>query len=344
MSQINLSVVPVMDSGILVQVPEEYVGAEYKNGYLYSDKENTLKEVKLTKTSYDTNCYIGELTNDSLILTTKAESVLVPGLADFLLPSFSEAQPFYSGLQNSLSMERDSTPEEYFNEYIKKNKSIPFYPLPVITLTGIFKYYNFKEFKTVKSIVRLATKIEIEDTPPEKIDPETEKTVKNMIKKDYSQLKSLFQKAFLEQPIWSIKQIHSYIEANSDLLQRHKWTTIKNILSVIAYTYTTGPWKKLWIRRGYNPTLDPSAYKYQVYVWKNVSKAFVIIDNPELFKAIKETPSFTTTEFNKRTGYLTTEAYDYIHQKLSEISVPKAEPKGSGPSLLSNLDFELPEE
>ncbi len=38
----------------------------------------------------------------------------------------------------------------------------------------------------------------------------------------------------------------------------------KIVLPTIAYFFTTGPWRSMWTRLGYDPRKDPSAKKYQL--------------------------------------------------------------------------------
>jgi general transcription factor 3C polypeptide 5 (transcription factor C subunit 1) len=38
---------------------------------------------------------------------------------------------------------------------------------------------------------------------------------------------------------------------------------LKFIIPAVAYYFTTGPWRNLWIRFGYDPRKDRSSAKYQ---------------------------------------------------------------------------------
>ena len=38
----------------------------------------------------------------------------------------------------------------------------------------------------------------------------------------------------------------------------------KVVLPTVAYFFTTGPWRSLWVKMGYDPKKDPSAKKYQL--------------------------------------------------------------------------------
>lgn len=36
-----------------------------------------------------------------------------------------------------------------------------------------------------------------------------------------------------------------------------------SLLPLVSYHFTSGPWKTLWVRLGYDPRIDPEAKQYQ---------------------------------------------------------------------------------
>ena len=61
---------------------------------------------------------------------------------------------------------------------------------------------------------------------------------------------------FQERPIWSKNALKAHLEMTPE--------HYKIILPTVAYFYTTGPWRSLWVRLGYDPRKDPSSKKYQL--------------------------------------------------------------------------------
>lgn len=66
-----------------------------------------------------------------------------------------------------------------------------------------------------------------------------------------NQIKQLFQ----QRPVWVRKAICAASGISTD--------TLKSLLPVVAYFYTTGPWRTCWVRFGYDPRKDFHARYYQ---------------------------------------------------------------------------------
>ncbi|XP_053592854.1 general transcription factor 3C polypeptide 5 isoform X2 [Microplitis demolitor] len=75
--------------------------------------------------------------------------------------------------------------------------------------------------------------------------------VKYLTNDDYKYIHSLFE----ERPIWSKTALLSKTEYNKDQL--------RILLPKVAYYFTTGPWRIMWVRLGYDPRKEPSARIYQ---------------------------------------------------------------------------------
>lgn len=63
------------------------------------------------------------------------------------------------------------------------------------------------------------------------------------------------QGIFDERPIWSKNALMYITKFTSEQL--------KVLLPAVAYYFTTGPWRIMWIRLGYDPRKDPSSRVYQ---------------------------------------------------------------------------------
>ncbi|OAG29544.1 hypothetical protein NEDG_00677 [Nematocida displodere] len=327
------------EASTVVALPFEVSGAIYSSGAIALTGEVHKQWIKLEKTKTEGEWCVGEIVGGRVARVKKAETVLTPALADFYLPPFASSESFFREVDELLlSGSGDATPPHFLNTFLLTNKApVPFFPIPRLTLSAVFKQYNFKEFKNTKTKTIRAARIRIEEEPPEHPSPRLEKELKKRLAEIFQPLKEVVLGAFSERAIWPVKGLEAFcMNKAPSLFKRHKWTTAKNMLPLVAYTYRTGPWKKLWVKYGYNPTLHPPAYIYQVYVWKNVSKAFAIIDDPSIAEAIAQHPQYTTTLFNPKTGFLTPECHEFLRQRLSSIPVREDAPT----SLLDGLDFE----
>jgi len=264
-------------------------------------------------------------------------------ICDHLLPTPASSVPFYEGLRRAIGGDIEGALEEHFNEWVRKEQ-IPFFPIPVVTLNGVFRQYNFKEFKTDAKKLRLAQSIRIEEDPPCALDRPREKTVQRIIGDKFEEIRMFLEEPFKKRQIWSIKEIEKYYSARkSGVLSDLKWSVAKKVLPCVAFTYRTGPWKNMWVKYGCNPKKLPASYVHQVYMWKNVSKAFVVQNNAKILKMLEENPEYTTEEFSVKTGFITQKGFDAIYQALSDVEVPQKEQK-EDVSLFGGLDFKLLDE
>lgn len=72
----------------------------------------------------------------------------------------------------------------------------------------------------------------------------------------YEKLKELFE----ERPIWSRSGIKTALRYTSD--------NIKYLLPTVGYYFTSGPWRNLWIRFGYDPRQKPESFIYQTFNYR----------------------------------------------------------------------------
>ena len=65
----------------------------------------------------------------------------------------------------------------------------------------------------------------------------------------------LMRKLFEERPIWSRPSIQAKLKVTHSLA--------KSLLPLVSYHFTSGPWKTLWVKLGYDPRIHPEAKQYQ---------------------------------------------------------------------------------
>ncbi|XP_066955131.1 general transcription factor 3C polypeptide 5 isoform X1 [Macrobrachium rosenbergii] len=72
----------------------------------------------------------------------------------------------------------------------------------------------------------------------------------------YQGLKEEFEK----RPIWSKNALRVRLDYTKDKL--------KYLLPTLSYYFHTGPWRNLWVRFGYDPRKDPTAWIYQTFDYR----------------------------------------------------------------------------
>ena len=71
-----------------------------------------------------------------------------------------------------------------------------------------------------------------------------------------SQYREELERVFARRPVWSAAALRGTLAT-----QHH---AALKALSLVAFTYTDGPWRRLWIRFGYNPASDCASCIYQM--------------------------------------------------------------------------------
>ena len=71
-----------------------------------------------------------------------------------------------------------------------------------------------------------------------------------------SQYREELERVFARRPVWSAAALRGTLAT-----QHH---AALKALSLVAFTYTDGPWRRLWIRFGYDPARDCASYIYQM--------------------------------------------------------------------------------
>ncbi|XP_050414774.1 general transcription factor 3C polypeptide 5 [Patella vulgata] len=74
--------------------------------------------------------------------------------------------------------------------------------------------------------------------------------------KNLSEAKQIVQELFEKRPVWSKNGLRCHLDQK--YLAR-----LKFVLPLVSYFMTTGPWRSLWVKFGYDPRKDPAAKKYQ---------------------------------------------------------------------------------
>eukprot|EP00731_Ephydatia_muelleri_P023741 Em0016g12a len=73
----------------------------------------------------------------------------------------------------------------------------------------------------------------------------------------------LMRKLFEERPIWSRPTIQAKLKVTHSLAKSYLSAIIVSLLPLVSYHFTSGPWKTLWVRLGYDPRIHPEAKHYQ---------------------------------------------------------------------------------
>ncbi|EKX40632.1 hypothetical protein GUITHDRAFT_142515 [Guillardia theta CCMP2712] len=76
-------------------------------------------------------------------------------------------------------------------------------------------------------------------------------------KKKGPELSARLQEAFGSRPVWSSLALRNVLASSRE--------AIRQALPGVAYRMRDGPFKSLWVRRGFDPSSEPSSFMYQMY-------------------------------------------------------------------------------
>ena len=93
-----------------------------------------------------------------------------------------------------------------------------------------------------------------------------------------------------ERPVWSKNALSAITSIPADRL--------KLILPVVAFYFTTGPWRNQWVKFGYDPRLEQSAASHQTldYRVRLIMMTSFESTNVKLKKHLRFDPHLTLTQ------------------------------------------------
>lgn len=78
------------------------------------------------------------------------------------------------------------------------------------------------------------------------------------------------QKLFEQRPIWSKSALSVVLKYGND--------NLKYLLPVVGYYFSTGPWRNLWVRFGYDPRQNPNSFIYQTFDYRHRQSGKSIVE------------------------------------------------------------------
>lgn len=165
-------------------------------------------------------------------------------------PEATHAEVIYKDIMPTIDMTSE--------EWLQNPTPLPYF-LPPQNFTRFDSINDRKLFKTddkylrVKRYLREAVRIEFDLSEPVPTGPTRELCRKQVTPEDIETVRARFR----ERPIWSTSALRA------DLLVMGA-IKLKFILPYVAYFYTAGPWRNLWVLYGYDPRKEFESRKYQV--------------------------------------------------------------------------------
>lgn len=154
--------------------------------------------------------------------------------------------------------------------------------------SGIISHHR----KTRKIVAKFITWNDpIPSQPPESLE--------DLMKSEHDLIEKIGDK-FKERPIWSRSALRALLKCSMSILKR--------LLPIHAYFFTTGPFRFLWAKYGFDPKLEPLSKPYQAidirvrWTGNELSQAMVKSYKVPIFKSTAFTHSQQTESFDNEGG------------------------------------------
>lgn len=239
-------------------------------------------------------------------------------LADFVIKEPEASKTFYKDMHEILletDLDRFIGNAEKLNEYLKTKNFPIYYPHKFIKA----KHWDMDlQIKQIGDVNRVkAYTIKIEDEIPLK-HPENVKD--NFIKNNSAELyekTSAFIREHFKENILSTKDIENKFEMHKT--GEFTQYALRYTLVEHYYILNEGPWRRCWIKFGYDPKADQENYIYQKIDVNNKNLHFQIKNNSELVQEIeKKRDWYIKKKFDAKNGFLheaCLKLINYIHDK-----------------------------
>lgn len=264
--------------------------------------------------------------------------------ADFYVPQCEDALKFYSEVHSSLvgdDLERLTKMAVEIDKKVKSGKSFPEFPLPISTTMSHFENYKTASAKLETFPHVPIIQIKSGDQVPCQASRESESVIRSVLSRDQYNAQEQFYKSFFgSMPISRFRTVaEKYDKSPSDLKDSISLNILKRCVGLHAYFFTSGPWRKCWVRLGYDPTTDSENYKYQVVEMRTKKANFQIFQRPEIeAEVVKNKEWYVLKEFDPVDGFVSKALKNFIIYTIDEKGIQDINDKIGE---LQDMDFEL---
>lgn len=212
--------------------------------------------------------------------------------ADFYVPISEDSKYFYESMHLSLINENLDTFLEKALEIneIVKNGGFPEFPIPITTVSSHFENFESATAKSDELFVISTIQIKYSDEIPVEPATESNNIARSFLTPEQYQIQNDFYTAYFNlNNISRFKTIANFYERKEiDFKRLISLHVLKKCIGLHAYFLTSGPWRKCWVKLGYDPKSDSENYKYQVIEMRSKKTNFQIFQKPEIIMEVSE--------------------------------------------------------
>ena len=220
--------------------------------------------------------------------------------ADFYLPVTEDAKYFYESLHSALingNLDILSEKAKEIDKFVKE-KGFPEFPIPITTVSSHFENFEVATAKSDDSFVVPSIQIKHGDEiPQENASEATEAAVSYLTPAQFKAQNEFYKTFFDLNRISRFKTIANYYESQDIEFKRTiSLNCLKKCVALHAYFMSSGPWRKCWIKMGYNPVFDNENYRFQVIEMRSKKTSFQIFQKPEIIHEVSQNKDWYLTK------------------------------------------------
>lgn len=220
--------------------------------------------------------------------------------ADFYLPISEDSKFFYESLHSALidgNLDNLSEKAKEIDKKVQKD-GFPEFPLPLLTVSTHFENFEMATAKTDEAFFIPSIQIKFGDEIPQSTPNSTIETAENYLTlAQFKVQNDLYESFFESNKIARFKTIADYYETQDIQVKRIISLNIfKKCIPLHAYFMNSGPWRKCWVKMGYNPTSNKENYKFQVIEMRLKKISFQIFQKPEIIYEVSQNADWYLTE------------------------------------------------
>lgn len=263
--------------------------------------------------------------------------------ADFYTPANNASKAFYEKIHSAII---GNDINNLLNTAIEISEEInesgfPELPLPLTTASSHFENYETAIGKLENFPKIPIVQVKHGDEIPQDFPIQAMSLLKNHLSVEQFQAQQFFYERFFQvTPITRFKTIAMDFEMTDTLFKRKiSLNVLKRCIGLHAYFVVSGPWRKSWIRFGYDPRLDQSNYRYQSIEMRSKRANFQIFQKPEIVAEImKNKEWYLLRECDPVDGFVSKALKNFIIYTIDNAGNDKIDRKIEE---LHDSDFEM---
>lgn len=252
--------------------------------------------------------------------------------ADFYIPIKQDTREFYESIHHSLiNSNLDILIEKSIEvgKYVREN-GFPEIPLPITTTSSHFESFSSAVCKR-DSFPKIPIKrVKYGEAVPDSYPEESFQLLKKYLTKEQFKLQDLFYRTFFATTsIARFKAVaDQYEKCELSFKKSISLNMLKRCIGLHAYFTTSGPWRKCWVRFGFDPSLDQDCYQFQLVEMRSKKANFQIFQKPEVIAEVSRNRDwYLLKECDPIDGFISKALKNFIIYTIDNVGAKEIDRK-----------------